>query len=176
MPSECALVMTCRHHRDIESSAPTSGESLFVALKASLVLSAVVPPGSPALPGRGVPGGLLGSIHLVSQPRPALGDETDDPVHDSPRSEGSPPPSGADGDDDGFHEHIQFGWDTRVSGNGKHEVLTDLTATLFLHAVAGDPYSPSVRCANSSLSAWLGWFVCAEFHRLFGQYGDTVQS
>jgi hypothetical protein len=105
-----------------------------------------------------------------------VGDETDDPVHDSPRSEGSPPPSGADGDDDGFHEHIQFGWDTRVSGNGKHEVLTDLTATLFLHAVAGDPYSPSVRCANSSLSAWLGWFVCAEFHRLFGQYGDTVQS
>ena len=44
-------------------------------------------------------------------------------------------------DDDGFHEHIQFGWDARVSSNGKHEVLTDLTATLFLHAVAGDPQS-----------------------------------
>jgi hypothetical protein len=44
-------------------------------------------------------------------------------------------------DDFGFHEHIQFGWDARVSANGKHEVLTDLTATLFVHAVAGDPQS-----------------------------------
>jgi Domain of unknown function (DUF4190) len=42
-------------------------------------------------------------------------------------------------DDYGVNEHIQFGWDTRVSSNGMHEVLTDLTATLFLHAVAGDP-------------------------------------
>jgi len=44
-------------------------------------------------------------------------------------------------DDNGFHEHIQFGWDTRVSSNGMHEVLTDANATLFLHAVAGDPQS-----------------------------------
>jgi hypothetical protein len=44
-------------------------------------------------------------------------------------------------DDFGFHEHIQFGWDARVSRNGRHEILTDLTATLFLHSVAGDPQS-----------------------------------
>jgi hypothetical protein len=44
-------------------------------------------------------------------------------------------------DDFGLHEHIEFGWDARVSNNGRHEVLTDLTGTLFLHAVAGAPQS-----------------------------------
>jgi hypothetical protein len=44
-------------------------------------------------------------------------------------------------DDFGTHEHIEFGWDARVSSNGRHEVLTDVTATLFLHAVTGEPKS-----------------------------------
>src|ERR1700733_12097238 len=44
-------------------------------------------------------------------------------------------------DNFGLHEHIEFGSDARVSSNGRHEVLTDLTGTLFLHAVAGDPQS-----------------------------------
>ena len=43
--------------------------------------------------------------------------------------------------DFGLHEHVEFGWDARVSSNGRNEVLTDLSATLFLHAVAGDPQS-----------------------------------
>ena len=44
-------------------------------------------------------------------------------------------------DDFGSHEHIEFGWDARVASDGRHEVLTELTATLFLHAVVGDPQS-----------------------------------
>jgi Domain of unknown function (DUF4190) len=44
-------------------------------------------------------------------------------------------------DDDGLHEHIEFGWDARVSSNGRNEVLTDVSATLFIHAVVGHPQS-----------------------------------
>ena len=39
----------------------------------------------------------------------------------------------------GHAERISFGWDTRISPDGDHDVLTDLQATLFLTAVRGDP-------------------------------------
>jgi hypothetical protein len=40
---------------------------------------------------------------------------------------------------DGHAERIDFGWDTKISPNGDHDVLTDLQATLYLRAVRGDP-------------------------------------
>ena len=39
----------------------------------------------------------------------------------------------------GHQEHIDFGWDTQISADGNHEVLTDLQATIFLAAVRGNP-------------------------------------
>ena len=79
-------------------------------------------------------------------------------------------------DDYGFHEHIQFGWDARVSSNGRHEVLTDLNATLFLHAVAGtSAIHQHALCANSSLSAWASQAHATRFHHLFRQYRDRIQ-
>ena len=40
----------------------------------------------------------------------------------------------------GYPGRIYFGWDTKVSPNGTHEVLTDLQATLYLKSVSGGPY------------------------------------
>jgi hypothetical protein len=39
---------------------------------------------------------------------------------------------------DGHAERIGFGWDTKMSADGQHDVLTDLQATLYLAAVRGD--------------------------------------
>lgn len=39
----------------------------------------------------------------------------------------------------GHRENIGFGWDTRISIDGNHEVLTDLQATLYLVSVRGNP-------------------------------------
>jgi hypothetical protein len=39
----------------------------------------------------------------------------------------------------GRMEHIGFGWDTQISSGGRHEVLADLQATIYLAAVQGDP-------------------------------------
>jgi hypothetical protein len=38
----------------------------------------------------------------------------------------------------GHAERIGFGWDTRISPDGRHDVLTDLQATLYLDSVRGD--------------------------------------
>lgn len=40
---------------------------------------------------------------------------------------------------DGHAERIGIGWDTKVSSDGNHDVLTDLQATIYLRAVQGDP-------------------------------------
>jgi hypothetical protein len=39
----------------------------------------------------------------------------------------------------GEPERIQFGWDTSLAPDGRHEHLTDLQATLYLTAVTGNP-------------------------------------
>lgn len=39
---------------------------------------------------------------------------------------------------DGHAERIGFGWDTKISPDGHHDVLTDLQATIYLAAVRGD--------------------------------------
>jgi hypothetical protein len=39
---------------------------------------------------------------------------------------------------DGQTERIGFGWDTKISSDGRHDVLTDFQATLYLTAVRGD--------------------------------------
>jgi hypothetical protein len=46
-----------------------------------------------------------------------------------------PPPSLSDG----HVERIGFGWDTKISSDGRHDVLSDLQATIYLSAVRGDP-------------------------------------
>ncbi len=46
----------------------------------------------------------------------------------------SPPPLG-----NGQLEHLDVGTDTRVSSDGRHEVLTSLQGTIYLTAVQGDP-------------------------------------
>jgi hypothetical protein len=40
---------------------------------------------------------------------------------------------------DGHAERIQFGWDTNLSSDGRHGVLTDLQATIYLAALRGNP-------------------------------------
>jgi hypothetical protein len=46
-----------------------------------------------------------------------------------------PPPSLPDG----HVERIDFGWDTKTSNDGRHDVLSNLQATIYLAAVRGDP-------------------------------------
>jgi Domain of unknown function (DUF4190) len=46
-----------------------------------------------------------------------------------------PPPTLSDG----HAERIDLGWNTKVSSDGRHDVLSNLQATIYLSAVRGDP-------------------------------------
>ena len=41
----------------------------------------------------------------------------------------------------GEPEHLSFGWDTRLSPDRRHEILTDMQATLYLKNLGSDPIS-----------------------------------
>ena len=77
---------------------------------------------------------------------------------------------------DGHAERIGFGWDTKISPDGHHDVLTDLQATIYLGGRARRcPGHRAGHTATRCLQSGSGRLELSRLLDLHGQHGRGIQ-